>query len=238
VDPYVSAFAAFLAATDEKDVLAEALQGELQRQHVQSLLDVGAGSGELGVALSPLVTRYLAIESRDDHVQQLKRLRLNVLHASWPIELEDLFDAVLMSHVLATAPNVAPMLVAALDVLKQRGRLLVVLHAVEGSEWERLAAQLALPHFVRPDLRAVVQDVATRYGARVESLGLKTHVRSREVSQFEKALSFVASADDPALAIRFRERLRESDAAYKCYRTADGEFRFVFDHVLMSIGRP
>jgi 2-polyprenyl-3-methyl-5-hydroxy-6-metoxy-1,4-benzoquinol methylase len=58
MDTYVDAFNSFLTVTDEKEVLANAIIREMKRYDVRSLLDVGAGSGELSGQLATVVDQF------------------------------------------------------------------------------------------------------------------------------------------------------------------------------------
>ena len=71
-EQYIKDFETFLKHTDEKEVLYQALAEEIKSNHFSSILDIGAGNGDLSLPLSKLVNRYLAVEQKPKYVQRLK----------------------------------------------------------------------------------------------------------------------------------------------------------------------
>lgn len=237
MDSYAQAFVSFVSSTDEKRVLAEALICELQNRKACSLCDVGAGPGDVAQHLAASVEKYVAVESNPHHAAALQALGLEVVEETWPVRLERSFDAVVMSHVLGPGHDLDAMVGAAADALSSGGALLIVVHAIEGSEWQRLLRRIGMQERIREDLRAAVELRLSVLGFGVQRRALRTTVRTDTADELIGALSFVASADQAEGAENFAKRLDASRLMHRRYRTADGGYAFPFDHVLYCAQR-
>jgi len=124
---YSKAFAAFLACTDEKLVLLQEIGRDLKHRRVQTVLDIGAGNGDLAIPLSTQVDRYVAIEPKGDYATRLREHDIAVIEQAFPCELGTTFDAVLSSHSLPWKSAVyIPFLSAAWAHVAEKGVLLVI----------------------------------------------------------------------------------------------------------------
>jgi SAM-dependent methyltransferase len=235
VDAYVEAFERFQSATDEKEVLARELTGEIQQLAAQSLLDIGAGSGQLALRLAQAVSEYVALDERPEYVRQLSTLGLTAVLGRWPMTIRRRFDIVLMSHVLAPGDPLRQMLETAFGNLKPGGALLLVLHDVVGSDWAELLKHLTIDHEDQAALPNRVLKVLADLGARTETRQITTHLHAADMDAMLDALSFVATSgkphrQEPFFAGRDKIAARFNDS----YRDADGGYRFVFQHLLVS----
>ena len=104
-EEYTKAFRAFLDHTTEKQDLFAALKRRIEVAGAQSLLDIGAGNGDLAIPLSELVTTYLAIEPKPDFAAKLMANGIKVINSAFPCDFGGTFDAVLASHVIPWETN-------------------------------------------------------------------------------------------------------------------------------------
>lgn len=95
---YDDAFRAFLNHTDEKRILFGEISQRIAEKNIKSLLDIGAGNGQLSIPLAQLAKRYLAVEARENYVQKLRNAGLEVCHAVFPCIINDRFNMVLASR--------------------------------------------------------------------------------------------------------------------------------------------
>jgi hypothetical protein len=236
MDNYERAFATFRAASDVVQVEAEALGDELRERGVRSLCDVGAGPGDLARRLASVVDTYVAVESRPDYAAALRSLGLSVVEGSWPSSLTRRFDCVVMSHVLRSRADVDPMVGAAIDVLTPDGVLLVALHEIEGTEWQRLMQQIDMADRLQDDLRTDVELTLAKRGFGIRRRELRTRVSAETAATTIRALSFVASAGEPEGADEFVQRLGRAGSGQWLHQT-DGSCAFDLTVVLLSAQR-
>ncbi len=108
-ETYKNSFEAFLRNTNEKSVLRNEVSNIIQERKVKSLLDIGAGNGDLAIPTSALVENYTAIEKNPLFVKTLQAAGLRVHESLWPATLPlegnavqtHHHDMVLLSHVIS-----------------------------------------------------------------------------------------------------------------------------------------
>src|SRR3972149_4254514 len=98
MNSYESDFQVFLKYTNEKKILKEEISKLINKFNIRSILDIGAGNGELSQPLSEEVEDYLCIEPKKDFVGLLRKKGLTVIESEFPTELDRQFDMVLCSH--------------------------------------------------------------------------------------------------------------------------------------------
>jgi SAM-dependent methyltransferase len=238
-DAYADAFDIFLASTDEKEVLAAELGQQIRRHGSRSLLDIGAGSGQLGGLLARLVEDYLAVEVRESYASQLRARGLRVQIARWPCPLDQRFDAVLMSHVLTFEDDLRVMIEPAVEALSPDGVLLLVLHDVNGSDWGQLLEMLEIPHLAETELpRRTTNFLRDEIGMKISVNYVTSFARTEYVSDMVDALRFVVAAGSKERLAPFDTkptaivRLLESR-----YQKSNGSFEFPFRHLVVTAGR-
>src|SRR5262245_55562927 len=104
---YRKAFETFLQSTNEKQEFARILIQQIRDRGVSSLLDIGAGNGELALPLSQQVKRYLAVEPNFAHAAVLRNLCLQVIEKPFPCQIDETFDMVVASHVISGKKDLA-----------------------------------------------------------------------------------------------------------------------------------
>ena len=237
-DNYARAFDTFRTASDVVQVEAEALTDEVRNRGARSLCDIGAGPGDLAQHLAAAVETYVAVESRPDYAAALGRLGFRVIDRQWPAPVPQQFDAVVMAHVLRSRGDLSAMVDAAIDTLTTDGVLLVVLHAIEGSEWQRLMHRIEMPDQLQDDLREDVASVLAERGLVVRRRDLRTRVSTDTAKATIRALSFVASAGDPDVAEEFVRRLERLRFVDWGHQGRDGSYAFDFALLLLAAERP
>ena len=100
------------------------------------------GDGDLSIALSREVRRYVALEQKGDFVKKLRSGGLEVVEASWPHPIEERFDVVLASHSLPSHSDGRetwePFVTSAWSQVDKKGHLIIVTFEDEDSEWSYL----------------------------------------------------------------------------------------------------
>jgi SAM-dependent methyltransferase len=139
----------------------------------RSLLEVGAGAGELAAALAALGHRVTALDADAESVEMARRLGLDARVARWPDFTGGPYDAVIFSRSLHHMEDLAGSVRRAREVLKPGGLLLAEEFDVAAAdaatlEWFTGAARrcaAAVP--IGPDAPELVT-AALRAGATLE----------------------------------------------------------------------
>jgi SAM-dependent methyltransferase len=99
----------------------------LDEARASSLLDIGAGAGNVAVPLARRVRKYLAVESDSGRAAQLLNLGLAVLQERFPTPIVDCFDFVLASHSIPERlEDLPPFLEAAWQAMRPAGIFLII----------------------------------------------------------------------------------------------------------------
>jgi SAM-dependent methyltransferase len=238
---YSESFKTFLAHTDEKPILLQAITKKLQTINADSLLDIGAGNGDLAIPLSKVVKRYVALEQKADFAERLREAGLEVIEQPFPCAMEKHFDAVLLSHSLPSHDEKRSewsiFLDAAWKLLKERGHLLIVTFDEDStSDWNQLVKVLGFRDFERDETRFKFLKKYLQNFGQVEQETITTHVRTATLEDMLRALAFVWSdgqeqhlktfLQNPQIAKQIRER----------YLTKSG-FTFPFRHYLLDTSK-
>lgn len=235
-DAYIDAFELFLASTDEKDVLAKELRAQLKLHRSGSLLDIGAGNGQLGARLVSFVNDYLAIEARESYAAQIRSLGLEAVTASWPCNLNRTYDAVLMSYVLTADDDLEKMLQPAVDSLNPEGLLLIVLHDVEGTDWGDLLDELAIPHRGESLLpNKTLRLLRDKFALDVTVNYATSYACTADVEEMLAALRFVVSAGIAERVEPFNiAQTKVTTLLQTRYKLPDGSYKFPFRHLIAA----
>lgn len=238
---YSQAFATFLQHTDEKTVLNSAL---LQRIHLfgtTSLLDIGAGNGELSIPLAQKVENYLAVEQKEDFAARLRSAGLAVINSPFPCEIPSTFDAVLICHALP--PHELgraawdPFISAAWQQVNGSGHLFIVTFENEESEWRDLIHSSGLAPTLKPQvphLQPMRGYLDTLGNVREEMI--VSRVRTSTIQEMLWALSFVWSDGKEEYQKVFVQNTEVARQIEERYREKDG-YAFPFRHYLLDTSR-
>lgn len=236
-EEYTKAFRAFLDHTTEKRDLFVALRRRIKAARARSLLDIGAGNGDLAIPLRALVTTYLAIEPKPDFAAKLRASGINVINSSFPCNFHGRFDVALASHVVPWETDESEaFLTAAWDRVSLGGRFIMITYDEEVSDWGKLLQASGLP------LPAVGQghlDSYKRLLARCGTLDVEpivTHVATESLGDMLLALSFVYGDGQPEKAAAFQENETVRHMLEIRYHS-NGRYRFPFTHYLLHTAK-
>ena len=235
-EEYDIAFATFLRHTNEKEVLLREIETRIRRAGATSMLDIGAGNGELAVPLARLVGKYLAVEQKPTYANVLQEAGLRVLQESFPVAIERQFDLVVVSHALPyRATDYGPFLNCAWACVAPSGSLLCITYDPAHSEWGDLRSDCGFPaktSWGEERLETLEAYLSVLGPTSVDVV--TTHVSASSVAQMLSALSFVYSDGEPGKAALFREQSGVlTDYLDMHYRIPEG-YRFPFQHVFLQ----
>lgn len=231
---YSDAFQVFLAHTDEKVVLLDVLSKKIRVLGAASLLDIGAGNGDLSIPLSKIVGQYVALEQKEDYVRRLKEAGLEVVHTTYPAQIAEHFDIVLFSHSLpSNRQEWESVLSAAWSQLNPDGHLILVTFEDEESEWNDLVETSGLELVrEREERLAPLKGFLETLGV-VDQQVITTHVRTESREDLVRALAFVWSDGLPANTEAFINNKKVSEFLENYW---DGtHYSFPFHHYLLDV---
>jgi SAM-dependent methyltransferase len=236
---YTRLFKHFLSHTDEKTLLLRELRRNLRTLRPSSLLDIGAGNGELSIPLSRNIPDYVVIERKPEYVSTLYKAGLDVIAGSFPECVKRLpqfsFDAVLVSH---SAPwhedEYVPFLEAATSLVRKGGRLIVITYDNAESAWGRMRDACGDP--VSESSRMRIASLKARLGTfgHVTCATAETHVRTSSLRDLMEALAFVYSDGDMERAELFIRNQQYRKYLDEHNRTKHG-FEFPFEHLFYYV---
>lgn len=82
----------------QAEAITDFVQRFVHKNHVRSILDIGAGSPNTACKISSTVPRYQAIEGNVDRYFRLIDAGVNALYGTFPLKISGQFDLVLSSH--------------------------------------------------------------------------------------------------------------------------------------------
>ena len=233
---YPVAYAGFLAVTDEKARIAEALKPLVLPG---TLVDIGAGSGEIIDDLELDPANYTAIEQRAEFAAILREKGLDVIEELFPVSLPQTFNNVLMSYVLYGRDQCDVMIDPAWDLVSEDGQLLVVTYRDNNDDYSKILHRVGHTRRVNTDVRFDFLE------ERLAALGtlyiehVRSHIFSEELQGLATALGFLAS-NTPVGTVEDRLRIRdniiqEDDYLREHYLDENGTFAFPIDHYIFRV---
>lgn len=211
-----------------------ALKRRIAAASAHSLLDIGAGNGDLAVPLSKLIDVYVAIEPKPDYAAKLQRAGITTIQGAFPCEISQTFDVVLASHVIPwEEAESEAFLRAAWKRLNQSASFMMITYDEEKSAWGELLEKSGLP------LTTVGQGHLDGYKKLLASFGvletetITTYVETDGLDEMLLALSFVYGDGKP----EDDEQFRENSVVKKTLETRyhfNGHYRFPFTHYLLQ----
>jgi SAM-dependent methyltransferase len=169
---------------DQGEVLTEGILSFVRERGSGSLLDIGAGTGNVAAPLSREVPRYLAIEQDTSRYQCLRQLGLNVIQATFPIKLAERFDMVVASHSIpeADAELYEPFLTQAWDLVEPGGLFLIITFKGRGgTPISRLSEEITGRKW-KDDYRYQLMIDILRTCGEISITEIVSHVKSEEFS--------------------------------------------------------
>jgi len=241
MDNYEEDFPFYLRFTNEKQILSQEIVSLFNKFNVKSVLDIGAGNGDLSKLLFSEVERYLAVEPRKEFVKSLKNKNIKVIENFFPCNIgEEKYDFILCSHsVPSIKEDYGPFLKEAFGRLNKKGNLLFITYLGKENDWDNLLRDINVEPF---------EDVSNKYFERknfLKKLGkiqewfVFSKVESSSKNDLIRALSFVASGGDKDKKDTFLSRSKEiSDILEdKYYNKESRKYFFPFKHVFLRVNK-
>ena len=232
---YQADFETFLQHTNEKEVLRQKLTDIIEVNKVTSLLDLGAGNGDLAIPLASAVQRYLAVEPCRAFVERLRANRLEVIEGAYPLEVEGLYDMVLICHVMSRKrESWEPFVSAAWQKVTVGGRVVIVTYRNGEDSWTHLMRDLDL------DQQKENQTTYDEMLASLESLGrvsvqqITTSVTTSNIDEMVQALSFVAGNGIPEQTELFLTKKGLLERILREQYASGDSFSFPFQHFFIT----
>ena len=113
---------------NQKEVLFSGISEYVNKYGVKSVLDIGAGDGNLALKISNIINDYTAIENDNRKIENLRKLRLKVIKGNFPaVKIAKKYDLVLSSHsVPENIEEIEQFLKEACRLVKSGGLLLII----------------------------------------------------------------------------------------------------------------
>lgn len=212
---------------------------KIESENIQSVLDIGAGFGELGSIISRKVEKYLAIEENPYCISALTIRELDVLAASFPIKLDDHFDMVLCCYSLAIRPgcDFKAFINQAWNLVNDGGSLVLAMYEGYRDDWtellryinedDRLDARFSLYQSVIAYLATLSEELTTQK--------LTSVINTDSYQKMVESLAFLSGNGDPDRSTRFIKKAEKAIEFLNSYRTKENLFIFSVVHELITI---
>ena len=233
-EQYTRGFEKFLCHTDEKEVFHRELKGYFERNHVRSLLDIGAGNGRLASLIAPEVSRYTAVESSTKYVAKLRARGLEVVDGEYPVPVNGSYDAVLLSHVVSyKTRNYRTIIPSAWECVEQGGILLLVTHRGERNDWSELVEAIGMPK--TEENQTGYDEILALLRARgaSEIRRVVTRLESQSLDDMLQAMAFVAAAGRPQEFSHFMSRRKLLVEILERRYKSGSVYSFPFTHIFI-----
>ena len=237
---YSKSFAEFLAHTNEKSVLTERIAHLIKSTNTKSVLDIGAGNGEVSFPLAKLVDHYLAVEHKEDYARKLRDGGITVVQDTFPCTIDSKTDLVLISHSLPPLQTGDMgwelFLRTAFAQVAEGGRLALITFEDEASEWDTFVRGAGLEwHRTREERITPMMQYLEQFG-NVEKEIITTHVQTDTAAGLQKALAFVWSDGDEAHTNYFMQNEAVREYLEKNH-AVEGGYSFPFHHYLLLVSK-
>jgi len=239
-EAYVQAFQSFLKHTTEKQDLFAVLERRIKAAKAHSLLDIGAGNGDLALPLSRLVQAYIAIEPNPEYAARLQAKGIMMVFQEpfpWKTFSTLAVDIVLASHVVPWDRGEAQaFLRASWRSLGPKGTLIMISYDEEVGGWRELLDASGLPlETVGQGRFEEYKQLLTTFG-RLEIEAITTSVITKSLDEMLLALSFVYSDGQPEKAEAFQKNVVVRHFL-ESYHHPDEHYRFPFTHYLLQVNK-
>jgi len=234
---YSDYFQKFLTHTDKKKILLKEITKRILNNNASSLLDIGAGNGELAVPLSVLVINYVAIEQKPDYVKRLQDTSLKVINKSFPCEIIEKFDFILASHSLPWEEKEYKLFIeSAINLLTDKGLFLGVTFDDERSSWAGLLINCDLKSDQRRNGRLMhMEDWLSRYYLLKKTL-ITTQVKTHSLDDIMASLAFVYSDGDAQKIEVFLNNNNVKEYIGQKNKDKYGYY-FPFQHIFLEVNK-
>jgi len=233
---YVDKYQEFLATTDEKKVIAQAIGSLLLPGTV---LDIGAGTGDIPDILGIELSHYTAIEQNRDFVKLLRDKGYKVIDKLFPYDAPETYNNVLMSYVLYHIEQCEAMIGTAWDLVSDEGQLTVVTYRDNKDDYNNLLHRIGYTRRVNTDVRFNWLREKFASLGRISLQMARSYIYSPNICGLAASISFVATntcIGTPELRVDLYKRILYEQAYIdESYKNDDGSYRFPMDHYIFAI---
>ncbi len=239
-DKFYEGFESLQRYSNEKQVYVDTFIDYINRYSACSLLDIGAGNGDLAIPVSDHVEKYVAVERSPEYADLLRSAGKTVIQRLFPTEIEGQYDLVVMSHVVShVMGNYTSLVPSAWELVKPEGHLLIVTNQdTEEGDWSRLleAVGLGYPDLANERLQELIHDL--QQIGNIEIRRVSSYLTTQNVTQMVEAMAFLAASGGTTHRDRFMKQAnvvaRILDSGY---RSGDG-YHFPLTHPFISTQKP
>lgn len=228
---YASSFQNYLKCTDEKRIFLQSFARYIKDLRIHSLLDIGAGNGDLAIPLSKLADKYVAVEKNGVFVKKLESEGVEVVKADFSkedINIQGGFELVICSYVIRHDKEFAAFVAKAWRHVSPGGHLLIATHPDSTTEWERFCRKISLENvWSYPDFIALLINYLKALG-KVSTEEVGTYIRSEDKDEFFSALAFVYSGGIKEIEESFYNNEAEIKEVIEEDYMKDGAYSFPF----------
>lgn len=222
----------FNIQNDQKQVLLKKISKVIERYHLKSLLDIGAGQPLLALPLSQRVKKYVAVESSPNLAKQLRDANVSVVEGTFPkVNIQGTYDLVLASHAIPEESKLyGPFLKKMWEFVSPGGLLLVITFKGAVDDLSALASRFR-KDWIDADI--------SKYEAMLDTLSSFGEVKTEKIVSHSSA----NTSDDMADVLTFSIGGTEQEkAAYQPtlkhileeeYKN-NGRYIFPHEHLILS----
>ncbi|MDO8591481.1 MAG: methyltransferase domain-containing protein [bacterium] len=237
---YYQGLESLLQCTDEKKIYVAKFSDYINRYDATSLLDIGAGDGQVALPLSEMVEDYVAIEQNPQYAARLRQAGKQVIEEVFPTEVRGLYDLVLMSHVIShTAAEHTTLVPPAWELVKPSGHLLVVTHiGTKQDDWSQLLDHVGLGYSEKfnDSLHDCLRTLQVKGETEIQNV--TSTLTADNVTQMIAAMAFLASNGERARHDAFMDRAAEVATILGDKYHAAAGLSFPFLHLFVSTQKP
>ena len=234
---YHDRYREFLAVTNEKAVIAKAVSPLLLPG---TILDIGAGTGDVPDLMRVDVKCYTALECQPQFVELLRCKGYEVIEGLFPCEVQRSYANVLLCHCLSGSRAQCRILISsAWKVLARPGRLIIVTFRDNADDYNELLHRIG--HNARSTIDTrfnFITEMLTALG-KTRSYMSTSYIYANNLFQLASTLSFMATNSNAGTLERRAEVLAGIMAhqAYidERYRTSSGLYEFPISHSIFSV---
>jgi len=218
MNSYRISFENFLRCTNEKEILLASMSDYIKKLKIKSLLDIGAGNGDIAIPLSRMVDSYMAVEKNENFVKKLSSKKINVIKANFPEEkfkLKKKFDLVLCSYVIPHNKDFKKFISEAWEYINSGGHLLIITHSRSRDECGKFFKKIKFKNFWdNPSFFPRLINYLKILG-KVSVKEVMSTIRSVDLHEFFSALAFIASGGESDKEKLFYKKKEEIEKVIK-----------------------
>lgn len=238
---YEEDFSLYLKFTNEKEILSKEILNLFKKFKVKSVLDIGAGNGDLSKFLADKVERYLAVEQKKKFVECLKDKKIEVIEGNFPCDTgKEKFDFILCSHsVPYTSQDYVSFLKSAFEKLNKNGLFLIITYIGEGDDWNNFLESIGIKPFENTLVSYLERKKFLEQFGELTEWFVTSKVETSSIEDLMKALSFVASGgkEDKRDIFFSKEREISNILKTKYFDVHSKKHFFPFKHVFLMVNK-